>query len=601
MTLDDLWYGTSGPPDAPVVLIGEAWGADEAREQRPFVGQAGAELDRILASAHLDRTKILCTNVVSERPLHNEMWRLFIPSCGKPIRVQGLAPGPDVLRHMKRLYQQLLAHPRKLVIAAGNYPLWAVSNCTGAKKLARSNNRLIPVELQTWVPTGIGSWRGSMLHMEGHEEFFSPGMTRSQFSHTKLLPIFHPAAIMRDWPQREPTIHDLKVRVPLALNDDWKPNPAYEFKAPPTYAQAQARLQDLIKHLNYKQLWIAADIETINRNFMVCLGLAWSDHEAISIPFLDVRHGEIVSYWEPNQEAILIGLLIRLLTHPNIRIIGQNFIYDTQYIQRDWGVTCHVAHDTMLAQNVLFPGVEKDLGYLSSMYCKYHWYWKEDAKEWDMRGGLGELLHYNCIDCVRTWECAMSQRLLIDHLGQREQMAEKMRIHGLCLRMMNRGVRIDTQHKSRLRYDMQEALRELHTELLQIVPQSLVGPPGVRAKDKTPVYWFTSDKKTKELFYDIFAFRVVRDLKTGQPTTGKKALMQFKQWYPEFTGLIDRLDTAGSVDNMLTVLQAPLEHNGTMMCSYNPGGTETHRLSSSTNAFGRGMNLQNLTKGEEDE
>lgn len=426
-------------------------------------------------------------------------------------------------------------------------------------------------------------------------------MTRNAFSQVRLLPVIHPSAIMRDWPQREPTIHDLKVRVRLALNNDWTPNPAYKFLTPPSYDQAIQILDNLNRQLSYKKLWIAADIETINRNFLVCLGLAWSDHEAMAIPFLDVRNGQIVSHWTPEQEAQIVRRLIRLLTSPNIQLVGQNFIYDTQYLQRDWGITCHVTHDTMLAQNVLFPGIPKGLDYLSSMYCKYHWYWKDDAKEWDMRGGLSELLYYNCIDCVRTWETAQSQSILIKHLGQEPQMAEKMRIHGLCLRMMNRGVHIDQQHKARLRYDMQEALRELHTDLLQIVPQALVGPPGVRAKDKTPVYWFTSDKKTKELFYDIFGFKVVRDPKTGQPTTGKKALMQFKQWYPEFTGLINRLDTAGSVDNMLSVLQAPLEHNGTMMCSYNPGGTETHRLSSSTNAFGRGMNLQNLTKGEEDE
>ena len=601
MTMEtrDLWYGTSGPPDADIVLIGEAWGSDEAQAKRPFVGTAGAELDRILAKAGLDRNRILLTNVRSERPHGNEMWRFFTPSINKPNRVGGLAPTTDTAKEVARLYRQLLSFPRKCVIPAGNYPLWATSNVTGAKKLTRSNNRIVPEDLRTWVPTGIGNQRGSMLYAEGHEGFFSPGMTRGAFSQIKLLPIYHPAAIMRDWPQREPTIHDLKTRVPLALKDDWRPK--YSFMSPPTFLEASLTLQRLIRQLNYKKLWIAADIETINRNIMTCIGIAWSDHEAMSVPFIDVRGGEIVNYWTPDEEATLVGLLIRLLSHPNILLVGQNFIYDTQYIQRDWGVTCHVTHDTMLAQNVLFPGVPKSLDYLSSMYCKYHWYWKEDSKEWNIKGGLTQLLDYNCLDCVRTWEAAQSQILLIKHLGQEPQMAEKMAINGLCLRMMNRGVRIDQQHKARLRYDMQEALTRLQSELLQIVPQELVGSPGVRAKDKTPVYWFTSDTKTKELFYDIFGFKIVRDPKTGQPTTGKKALMQFKRWYPEFSGLINRLDTAGSVDNMVTVLNAPVESNGCMMCSYNPAGTETHRLSSSTNAFGRGMNLQNLTKGEEDE
>jgi hypothetical protein len=38
-----------------------------------------------------------------------------------------------------------------------------------------------------------------------------------------------------------------------------------------------------------------------------------------------------------------------------------------------------------------------------------------------------------------------------------------------------------------------------------------------------------------------------------------------------------------------------------MKCSFNTAGTETFRWSSSTNAFWRGTNLQNIPKGEENE
>ena len=95
--------------------------------------------------------------------------------------------------------------------------------------------------------------------------------------------------------------------------------------------------------------------------------------------WLVVRNSEggFESYWTPIQEAEIIRHIRRLLSHPNIRIIGQNFIYDTQFIQHWFGVTPRLSHDTMLAQNVVFPGTPKDLGYLSSLYCQYHWYWKE--------------------------------------------------------------------------------------------------------------------------------------------------------------------------------------------------------------------------------
>jgi uracil-DNA glycosylase len=60
-----------GNPAAPVIIIGEAPGADEDRIGRPFVGRAGQLLDRMLAAISLDRSKVLITNVVYWRPPGN--------------------------------------------------------------------------------------------------------------------------------------------------------------------------------------------------------------------------------------------------------------------------------------------------------------------------------------------------------------------------------------------------------------------------------------------------------------------------------------------------------------------------------------------------
>lgn len=167
--------------------------------------------------------------------------------------------------------------------------------------------------------------------------------------------------------------------------------------------------------------------------------------------------------------------------------------------------------------------------------------------------------------------------------------------------MMNRGVLIDKARRAQLTFELGEALNGLEREILTIVPQEWIGEPGKRARDKTSVFWFQSDKQTKRVLNDFLGFKTINNRKTGEPTSGKEAMMQYKMLYPEFSGLINRLRMAGSVDNTLHVLRVPLDPDDRMRCSYNPGGADTHRLSSSTNAFGRGTNLQNLTKGEEDE
>ena len=155
-----------------------------------------------------------------------------------------------------------------------------------------------------------------------------------------------------------------------------------------------------------------------------------------------------------------------------------------------------LSFDTMLCQNVVFPGTPKDLSYLSSLYCQYHWYWKDDIKDWRSIGNLHTLLEYNCIDVLRTWEIAQAQKLYIKAIGQEEQMAFKMETNRLCLRMMNRGVKFDKHRAGSMLFELQVALSAFHTELLGIIPQDMV-MPHTKKSDKL---WFKSAKQTALLF-----------------------------------------------------------------------------------------------------
>jgi DNA polymerase len=59
------------PAGARLALVGEAPGAEEDRTGRPFVGKAGALLDRLLAEAGLDRPGVAVVNVLQCRPPGN--------------------------------------------------------------------------------------------------------------------------------------------------------------------------------------------------------------------------------------------------------------------------------------------------------------------------------------------------------------------------------------------------------------------------------------------------------------------------------------------------------------------------------------------------
>ncbi|MCT8970306.1 uracil-DNA glycosylase [Microbaculum marinisediminis] len=60
-----------GNPEARVMFIGEAPGADEDIQGKPFVGRAGKLLDKMLAAIGLDRSSAYITNVVYWRPPGN--------------------------------------------------------------------------------------------------------------------------------------------------------------------------------------------------------------------------------------------------------------------------------------------------------------------------------------------------------------------------------------------------------------------------------------------------------------------------------------------------------------------------------------------------
>jgi uracil-DNA glycosylase len=70
VTATQLVFG-DGNPDAQIMFVGEAPGAEEDRQGVPFVGRAGQLLDKMLASIGLDRSKVYIANVAPWRPPGN--------------------------------------------------------------------------------------------------------------------------------------------------------------------------------------------------------------------------------------------------------------------------------------------------------------------------------------------------------------------------------------------------------------------------------------------------------------------------------------------------------------------------------------------------
>lgn len=92
-----------GNPNAPLMLVGEAPGAEEDRQGLPFVGASGQLLDRMLAAIGLDRTSVYIANILPWRP----------PGNRKPTTQETLTCLPFIERHIE------LVAPKLLVLLGG--------------------------------------------------------------------------------------------------------------------------------------------------------------------------------------------------------------------------------------------------------------------------------------------------------------------------------------------------------------------------------------------------------------------------------------------------------------------------------------------------
>ncbi|MGC6427591.1 MAG: uracil-DNA glycosylase [Akkermansiaceae bacterium] len=67
-TLRDRMVFSTGNPEADFMLVGEAPGYQEEKQQEPFVGPAGQKLDQIISAMGLSREKVYISNVCKFRP-----------------------------------------------------------------------------------------------------------------------------------------------------------------------------------------------------------------------------------------------------------------------------------------------------------------------------------------------------------------------------------------------------------------------------------------------------------------------------------------------------------------------------------------------------
>lgn len=553
---------TSGPCPADIMLIGEAWGKHEEADPShpPFIGPSGWELDRMLAEAGLRRSQCFCANVVNHRPVGDKIQTLFLnktqaKKLGAP-SVLGRYPSPIVLDGMAALREAILRCRPKLIIPLGGTALWFL---TGHE--------------------GITKWRGSELGPEEITNEAYPGPKE-----TCVVPTVHPATVLREWPWRPIVTQDFR-RAKRVLERGIK-KPAWQFSVGPSFAQATALIHSAVEHRRRGGA-IVCDTETRGGQ-LSCVGIATSKCEAFCIPFLSINRPE--GYWSTSEEIEIVYALKALLAWRGPPIIFQNFMYDGQYFAKQLGWLPATTDDTMLMQHIAFPSLRKGLDFISSMYCEYHRYWKDDGKLWDPRiHPEWQHWNYNCEDCVRTFEGFEELTTILKGMNLEAQYRRRMRVLHVMLKAALRGITVDVAFKMAMQKSLVASMGECESWINRALGRE---------------FNCRSHPQMVDLFYNEMGCPPIKH--RGQNgewtvTCDDGALIKIKSKYPLLRPLVERIEEFRSYGvfhkNYSQMLVPP---DGRLRPGTNVCGASTFRFSVTEDAFGYGGNLQTIPKGTED-
>jgi len=157
-----------GNPNADLMFIGEAPGADEDQQGEPFVGRAGQLLTNMIKAMGLEREQVYIANIIKCRPPNNRT----------PERDECETCSPFLMR-------QVATIKPKVIVALG---------AVAAKTLLAIND--------------------SMSNLRGRWYEFKPTGVRSNdlnWSGAKLAVTYHPAFLLRDPRQKKEAWKDLQM------------------------------------------------------------------------------------------------------------------------------------------------------------------------------------------------------------------------------------------------------------------------------------------------------------------------------------------------------------------------------------------------------
>jgi uracil-DNA glycosylase family 4 len=458
---------SEGSLDAPICIVVEAPGSVEIYKDRPLVGPAGSEADKLFHMAGLIRRELRIENTVRSRI--NDV-KEFITE--KALTDKGKAAAADLRSRLNRCKANVF-------VPMGNLALAAMTDQYGGR------------DKKT-----IGKLRGSIL-----ESSLLPGR--------KIIPTWHPASVL---PGRSPyynrytIVEDLKK----ALRQSEFPEiryPKRQLLINPLFHNVMEFLDAIIR-LEFGPL-VAFDIEIYN--FQVsCISFAPQPDLCMSIPFIG-------DCWSEHEEAAIWRKIAELLGCLELEKIAHWTVFDTSFLLMQNKIRIRgVQHCTATMHRIINPDFSAKLEFLTS-YMTDEPYYKDDRKLWARPfADPDRFYRYNCKDSCITREVFPD---LLSQINEDEFLRwtyeNTMSMLEPCLFVQSRGIQLDVERLKDVKERVKTELAAKEKELDEVAetPFNPVGPQALR------------------YFYGIKGIKPYINRKTGRPTCDDTALSRIIRKY----------------------------------------------------------------------
>jgi uracil-DNA glycosylase family 4 len=527
-----------GPSDwSPLMFVGEAPGAIEDYNRQPFVGPTGQLLDEICREIGIDRRSVYITNVIKYRPPENKLRRY-----------EELGVG-TVEQAIDQLWEEINARRPNCIVGFGNLPLKALTGKGDGFK-------------------GIMKWRGSILKSIGMD--------------FKVVPTIHPAALLhadgelederKDWQKKKGPLkysyrHILKLDLIRAREESESPlyNPPERVIEIAKDAVMVQRFFDLYKD---KKI-VSVDIEVV-KAIPYCIGIAFNEWHAMSIPLLDVFSWQNLDGITDHQLAEMWMLVAELLDRPDILVIGQNFKFDQRQLMSLCGIRIRNFYcDTSLLAHSLHPEFPKALQFTTSIYTREPYY-KDEGKEFNWgRDKVTKLLNYNGRDACVTFEIFAemlkdARELVVPGFPNWVEefvFGHQMSLHNFYYDLENVGFLLDPLK--------QQELIAFYNEKVKVCQDRLNELAGWEVNVESP-------KQTAVLVYNQLKF----PLRKGTAEEVLVALIaNTKKVTAEMKETLERIMELRRLHIAVDKISARCDYDGRMRTIYTISGTETGRSS----------------------